>query len=92
VAGQAVARVITDDYYVRFALPPRAARSLQPGSPVGVERVARKRHQGPVGGAAKVDRSRVLRRNSPSDVRILSNSGYVSDLDMLGVFRYLSFK
>jgi RND family efflux transporter MFP subunit len=37
VPGQVVVRVITDDYYVRFALSPEAAREQQVGSVVRVE-------------------------------------------------------
>lgn len=37
VPGQVVVRVITDDYYVRFALPPDAARLTPVGSTVSVE-------------------------------------------------------
>jgi RND family efflux transporter MFP subunit len=37
VPGQVVVRVITDDYYVRFALPPDAARGQRVGSAVEVE-------------------------------------------------------
>ncbi len=37
VPGQVVARVITDDYYVRFALPPEAARARHAGERVRVE-------------------------------------------------------
>jgi RND family efflux transporter MFP subunit len=36
VPGQVVARVITDDYYVRFAVPPEAARARHPGERVRV--------------------------------------------------------
>lgn len=35
--GQVVARVITEDYYVRYALPPQAARAQRVGSKVTVE-------------------------------------------------------
>ena len=37
VPGQVVARVITDDYYVRFALPPEAARARHAGEHVRVD-------------------------------------------------------
>jgi len=37
VPGQVVARVITDDYYVRFAVPPEAARGRHPGEHVRVD-------------------------------------------------------
>lgn len=37
VPGQMVVRVITDDYYVRFALSPEAAREQRVGSAVSVE-------------------------------------------------------